>query len=394
MIPDTLQHLTVPIAGLVPFPGNARRGDLDLIKRSLEHHGQFRPVVVNRRGNVILAGNHTVRAARDLGWTMIAVTYVDVDDAQARRIALVDNRSNDTATYDVEALAELLQATIDDGGLVGTGYEDVDIDALLAELGGGSDEGDADRDTEPGPLPAEPRTQPGDLITLGRHQLLCGDSFDPATLERLYGDADIGCVLTDPPYGINLDTNYSTMESRLTKPPGEGRGRAYRPVTGDDKPLDATPLAAFFDNVREQFWFGANYYRRTLSPSDLDGSWLVWDKRSESSDAGFGSGFELIWSRAPHKQDLLRHYFFGAFGPDARNRAHPTQKPVPLLTNILDRWAPKECVVADPFAGSGSTLIACENTGRSCYAIELDPAYCDVIADRWATHTGLDPERG
>lgn len=223
---------------------------------------------------------------------------------------------------------------------------------------------------------------------LGEHRLLCGDSSNREQLDRLYGDVTVGCVLTDPPYGINLATDYSTRPSG-----GIARPKAYRPVHGDDQPFDAGPLAAYFAAVVEQFWFGADYYRRTLSSDDLDGSWLVWDKRNENTDSGLGSGFELIWSHSRHKRDLLRHFFYGAFGSEGAGREHPTQKPTPLLAEILERWAPEGCIVADPFAGSGSTLIACENLRHRCYAMEIDPAYCDVIVDRWERHTGQKARR-
>ena len=91
---------------------------------------------------------------------------------------------------------------------------------------------------------------------------------------------------------------------------------------------------------------------------------------------------------------MLRHFQYGAFGNDAAKRVHPTQKPVVLLEDILVRWVPEGCIVADPFAGSGSTLIAAENLGRHCYAIEIDPGYCDVIVDRWERHTGRKAQRG
>jgi hypothetical protein len=130
-IPESLAALVVPIASVRPFPRNPRRGSIELIKSSLEAHGQYRPLVVNRRTSEVLAGNHTLAAAVELGWPEIAVTFVDVDDEQAARIVAIDNRSTDVASYDERELADLL-ASLDD--LSGTGYEQDDFDALLASL--------------------------------------------------------------------------------------------------------------------------------------------------------------------------------------------------------------------------------------------------------------------
>jgi DNA modification methylase len=380
-IPASLESLTVDVETLSTFPSNPRQGDVGAICESLKQHGQYRPIVVNRRTMEVLAGNHTLQAARALGWGTVAATFVDVDDETAKRIVLVDNRSNDLASYDDSALAEMLRSLPD---LTGTGYDGDDLNELLARLDGGR----AVDDDVP-PPPADPVTKPGDIIFLGEHRLLCGDSGDALALDRIYEGNDVGCVLTDPPYGINLDTDYRSMGTGSSKAVLRGTSpRAYQPIIGDSEPFDAAFLATYFAGVAEQFWFGADYYRRTLSESDLDGSWLVWDKRNESSDAGFGSGFELVWSKQRHKRDLLRHYYFGAFGVEGRDRVHPTQKPTPLLVEILNRWAPTRCVVVDPFLGSGSTLIACENTGRICLGVELDPGYCDVIVERWERVTG------
>src|SRR4051794_2884958 len=153
----TLKHLLVPISDLRPYPGNPRRGDVEAIRASLERHGQFRSLVVNRRTNEVLAGNHILAAAQGLGWPELAVSYVDVDADQARRIVLADNRTSDLAGYDEGALAELLQELPD---LDGTGYDSAALGELLdavapVELPG--------EDEAVPPAPERPRTRPGDL---------------------------------------------------------------------------------------------------------------------------------------------------------------------------------------------------------------------------------------
>jgi ParB-like chromosome segregation protein Spo0J len=137
MIAEPIAHLAVPISGLHPYPGNPRRGRLDVVKRSLERHGQYRPVVVNNRTMQVLAGNHTMRAASELGWDELAVTFVDVDEDQAARIVLVDNRAGDLATNDDDELVALLESLAgSEGGLDGTGYNTDELDALLDGIAG------------------------------------------------------------------------------------------------------------------------------------------------------------------------------------------------------------------------------------------------------------------
>jgi hypothetical protein len=189
----------VPVGELTPFAGNPRRGAVAVIKQSLEINDQYRPLVVNRRTNVVLCGNHTLRAATELGWQQIAVTYVDVDEEKAKRIALVDNRTADLADYDNEELLALLEEL---DGLAGTGYEQNDLDALLDELERHRDQPDED---EPPPPPAKPKTKLGDLYVLGRHRLVCGDARDPRAYKRLLGDERIDLLWTDPPYGVDYE---------------------------------------------------------------------------------------------------------------------------------------------------------------------------------------------
>jgi hypothetical protein len=312
------------------------------------------------------------------------------DDDQARRINLGDNKLAELGGYDEDDLAALLAGL--DGDYDGTGWTQDDYDALLRE----EPQARTDPDDVP-PVPDEPVTRPGDLWQLGPHRLLCGDAQEPGDLGKLLGGNRPDAILTDPPYGMNLDTRYSRAPKGSARCALKGREPAmkdFRPVIGDDEPFDAGFLAAHFAVVPEQFWFGADYYRRTLSEQDADGSWLVWDKRNEDTDAVIGSGFELIWSKQPHKRDMLRVYWNGAFGDkEARGRAHPTQKPTRLLAEIIERWIKPGSMILDLFAGSGSTLIAAHSLGRPCCVMEMDPAYCDVICQRYQEHTGIAPER-
>lgn len=140
-IPDTLASLAVPIDGLVPYGANPRRGNTELIVDSLKHHGQYRPIVVRAKTFEVLAGNHTLAAARELGWDSIAATFVDVDDAEAARIVLVDNRAADLGSYDDEVLTALLASLPDTSG---TGFTDDDLGFLQGLAAEHEDTGDLD----------------------------------------------------------------------------------------------------------------------------------------------------------------------------------------------------------------------------------------------------------
>ena len=384
--PPTTDIATVPIDDLIRHPDTPRRGDIPAISASIEVNGWYGAVVAQSSTRHVLAGNNRMEAARRLGMTDLPVHWLDVDDATARRIMLADNRTNDLATYDDAVLVQLLEAAAADDGLFGTGYDGDDLDDLLADIAS-----DVDDDPGAGAVPDDPITRRGDLIILGEHRLVCGDSFDLAVLDEAVAGLPVGCVLTDPPYGVCLQTDYSIIGG-LNPPSGpKSPGVKYRSVVGDDHPFDAAPFVARFDDVREQFWWGADYYRATIPEGDLAGSWLVWDKRvDESLDAVLGAAFELCWSRQKHQRRILRHVWtnYNSHDNDGHARAHPTEKPVLMLRDILDRWAPDKCRVVDPFAGSGTTLIAAHNTGRTCSAVEIDPGYCDVIVTRWEEATG------
>lgn len=401
----------VPLDELIPAEHNPKRHDLPAIGRSIDRFGYVEPIVVDERTGRLVAGHGRLEqlaaakaagadapdgvVATDRGWRVPVLRgWASRSDADAAAYLAASNRLVELGGWDDVELGTLLaDVTAVDAELATiAGFDAAELSRLLAAAQGGP-AAQTDPDEVPA-APAEPITRLGDVWLLGPHRLVCGDATDEVVLKTLMGDDEIGCLLTDPPYGINLDTDYSSMTSRLTKTLGEGtRGNRYRPIANDAEPFDAAPVRAAFTKTREQFWFGADYYRSSLGGDERDGAWLVWDKRNESSDNGFGSGFELIWSAEGHQRRVLRHYHFGAFGADARNRVHPTQKPAPLLVDILDRWAPDGCIVADPFAGSGSTLIACHTTGRTARLVELDPAYCDVICHRYQAHTGVVPVR-
>ena len=379
-----LQTRAVPIRQLHTYARNPRRGHLESIKESLERNGQYRPIVVNRRTMEVLAGNHTLEAAHQLGWDEIAVTFVDADEERAKRIVLADNRTSDLAGYNPEALAELLAELPE---LSGTGYDEDDLDALLAELGRGQPGAD-----EPPPLPQAPKTKPGDVYELGNHRLLCGDARDPAAYRALLGDERAELLWTDPPYGVSY----------------EGRTKAKLRIEGDCGDGLRALLADSFALIDEALRPGAPLYvchpgaaaALPFLEAFLAQRWslrqtLVWVKdslvlgrsdyqwRHESILYGYKPAPERLGrgARGWHGGDA-ETTVFEVERPRA-SRAHPTTKPPEIIERCLRNSSRPGEVVLDPFAGSGSTLVACERTGRRAILIELDPRYCDVVAERY-----------
>jgi len=234
--------------------------------------------------------------------------------------------------------------------------------------------------------PKKPKAKLGEIYQLGKHRIMCGDATKD--IPKLIKKLKINILLTDPPYGMNLDTDWTDAKTNLKflKTTGAPKhGNRYEKVIGDDVEFDPSHLLKY----KEVFLWGADYYSCNLPK---DGSWLVWDKRVDPNlDDVYGSNFELCWSKTKHKRDIIRVKWAGIFGTetqDIKKRIHPTQKPIEVFTWILNKFTKKNHAVLDCYLGSGSTLIACEKSDRICYGMELDPGYIDVIITRWENYTG------
>ena len=226
---------------------------------------------------------------------------------------------------------------------------------------------------------------------------MCGDSTNAEDVARLMGGVKADMVFTDPPYGMGLDTDYSSMKNKLEFAEGKNikNGKKYaQGIVDAFKPELITTVFENFGYCKEIFLWGADYFAEMLEDKN-NGSWVVWDKRAsaendlekdESADKMYGSCFELCWSKNKHKRDIARVKWAGVFGTEQEfdhKRYHPTQKPIKLIEWFMTRYARGGQLVVDLYGGSGSTLIGCEKNGLRCRTMELDPHYCDVIRKRY-----------
>ena len=362
-----LQALAVPIASLHPDPANARKHNdknLDAIKASLAKFGQRKPVVVQREGMIVRAGNGTLAAAKALGWTEVAAVVLDDDNATASQFAIADNRTAELAEWDNETLATLLDGMGEqDRELLG--FDADDMQELIGEL-----TPEIVEDDVPEP-PAEPITKPGNLWLLGDHRLLCGDSTKAEDVARLMGGEKADAVVTDPPYGMAFRSNH--------------RNEKHQAISGDDDQRLLIHATKIYAQHSKYIWCRWDNVAVVEKPRSLvtwvKNNWSMGDLDHEHARQTevclFYPGPSHHWP-GDRPRDVVTHDRTG-------NELHPTQKPVSLLAEVV-QWTVG--IVYDPFLGSGTTLIAAEQLGRKCYGMEISPAYCDVIVKRWETLTG------
>jgi DNA modification methylase len=430
-IAEQLRPLAVPCADLILDPANARRHpepNLSAIKGSLRVFGQRKPVVVNRRTGIIEAGNGTLQGALELGWSHLAVVYVDDDPMTAAGFSIADNRTAELAKWDHQALDTLLSEIKTDDPL---------LDQMLADLRGAVNhvsEGLTDPDEVPEP-PDEPITCPGDLWILGNHRLLCGDAGKSEDVDRLLDGASIHLVNTDPPYNVKVEprsnnaiaaglssfqgpTHHQGLDVARHPEKAQPTGRKLR---AKDRPLTNDFVSEEeFDRLLHA-WFGN--MARVLLPGH---GFYIWGGYANCGnyppvlkEVGLYFSQAVIWVKEHPvltRKDFMGNHewcFYGwregaahrFFGPsnavdvwpikkiNPQSMVHLTEKPVELAVRAIQYSSQAGENVLDLFGGSGSTLIAAEQTGRRASLMEIDALYCDVIVQRWENFTGRKAER-
>lgn len=381
----------VDISELKPHPKNRNNhseAQIDRLCEIIKYQGVRHPIKVSNLSGFISSGHGRLLAAKKLGMKRVPVSYQDyTDEAQEYADLIADNAIASWSELDLSGINS-------DIGDLGPDFE-IDLLGIKDFVLEPTEKLDPQCDEDEVPEHVEPKAKLGDIYQLGRHRLMCGDSTSVDALEKLMNGQKADMVFTDPPYGMNLDTDYSKMA---------GKGNRYKKVIGDDTEFDPRFLLEFFRDVKEIFLWGADYYADKILKN---GSWYVWDKRQSdrldiplSLDNVFGSSFELCWSKEKHRREIFRVVWTAGLGQgmdeerkgrnNTPNRVHPTQKPIDLILKFFDNF--EENKVVDLYGGSGSTLIACEKTNRTCFMMELDPQYIDVIVARWEKYTGKKAE--
>jgi len=420
---------TWPIERIQEYERNPRNNEAAVgpVAESIRQFGFKVPVLVDGNG-VLIAGHTRIRAARQLGMTEVPVICADdLTPEQVRAFRLADNKLHELSTWDFDLLPiELaeLQGTDIDLGLIG-----FTEDELAKLLDPGVKQGLCDPDEVPEP-PDEPVTKPGDLWVLGDHRLLCGDAGNAEHVDRLLDRAKIHLVNTDPPYNVRVEPrSNNAIAAGLSSFQGpkqhqrfdverhpEKANATHRKMRAKDRPLENDFVSDDQFNELLRAWFGN--IARVLEPGRAFYIWggyanlgnyppvlkecglyfsqgIVWDKEHPVlTRKDFLGCFEIAfygWKEG------AAHQFFGPNNaPDLwhvkkispQKMEHITQKPVELAVRAIQYSSRPGENVLDLFAGSGSTLIACQQTGRKCYAMEIDPWYADVVIDRFQRFSG------
>ena len=387
---------TIKVERLLPADYNPRKdlkpGDAEYekLKRSIEQFGYVEPVIWNKTTGRVVGGHQRLKVLLDMGITEVECVVVEMDEEKEKALNIALNKIS--GEWDKDKLALLisdLQGTDFDVSL--TGFEPAEIDALFKDtLKDGVKEDDFDVDAE---LQKPTVTRLGDVWTLGRHRLVCGDSTKAETFDLLMAGKKANLVVTDPPYNVNY----------------EGSAGKIKNDNMADEAFYNFLLAAF-KNTEAVMADDASIY---VFHADTEGL----NFRRAFADAGFYLSGTCIWKkqslvlgRSPYqwqhepvlfgwKKKGKHQWYTGRkestiweFDKPKKNGDHPTMKPIPLLAYPIMNSSMSNTLVLDPFGGSGSTLIACEQTDRSCFTIELDEKFCDVIVKRYIEQVGSDAE--
>ena len=397
---STLQIHYRPIDSLIPYARNAKQhsdAQVAQIAASIREFGWGAPILVDGQNNVI-AGHGRLLAARKLGMADVPVVPLEhLTDTQRRALILADNKIGENASWEDELLgielAELKEAGFDLGL---TGFSPEEWEALIA--GDNATDGLTDDDAVP-EVTETPISRTGDVWLLGEHKLLCGDATKSEDYQTLLGDELVDMTFTDPPYNVNY-ANTAKDKMRGTNRPilndnlGDGFGAFL--VAACQNILTVTKGAVYI----------------AMSSSELDtlqsafrtagGKWstfIIWAKNTftlgradyqrqyEPILYGWRDGTDHFWCGARDQGDVWN------IKKPQKNDLHPTMKPVELVERAVRNSSKTKDIVLDPFSGSGTTLIACEKTGRRARLIELDPQYVDVIVRRWQDYTGQAAKR-
>lgn len=401
-IAEGLRGLATPIEALHEDPANARTGHaVEKIAASLRQYGQRKPIVANRaQGGKVEAGNGTLRAARQLGWSHLAVVWVDDDAATAAAFGIADNRTGELSTWDVGTLETIMGSLPAD---LFTGFEAGDLEALLE--GGAGETPAIQRDSRPqvdraGELATEWGVEAGQIWELpsksggAAHRIACGDCRDRGLVERLLDGARPGIMVTDPPYGVEYDPSWRGKAFE-----GEAEYRLGE-VAGDDR-TDWRQAWALFPGDVAYVWHGSLYVVNVVQSLEANGfkqrSKIIWVKPRPVVSRGHyhWQHEECLYlvregARANWIGDRRQTTVWELTGDETADGGHSTQKPLEAMARGMRNHKGD---VYDPFLGSGTTLVAAENEGRRCWGVEIEPGYIGVVLQRYLDAFGIRGDR-
>lgn len=389
-----MKFIKKKVADLIPADYNPRKDlqpgdpDYEKLKRSMKEFGYVDPIIWNQQTGHVVGGHQRLKILQDEGIKEAECVVVNLDEEKEKALNIALNKIS--GDWDKDKLALLmtdLQAS--DLDILLTGFDEDEISDLLATEDDTHDD-DFDVDSE---LDKPPFSKSGDLWHLGKHTLLCGDATKTESYQKLLGDHKVNLVLTDPPYNVDYQSKA---------------GKIKNDHQDDDKFYQF--LLAAFQNMNTAMANDASIY---IFHADTEGL----NFRRAFRDAGFYLSGCCIWKkqslvlgRSPYqwqhepvlygwKQNGKHEWYTGRkestiweFDRPKQSKEHPTMKPIPLLAYPIMNSTMSNCTVLDPFGGFGSTLIACEQTNRICYMMELDPKYCDVIVNRYIKQVDSDQE--
>ena len=379
-------------ADLLPADYNPRKdlkpGDAEYekLKRSIEQFGYVEPVIWNQTTGRVVGGHQRLKVLMDMGMTEVDCVVVAMDEEKEKALNIALNKIS--GDWDKDKLALLiadLQGADFDVSL--TGFEPAEIDALFKDT---LKDGIKDDDFDVGAELAQPTmTKPGDVWTLGRHRLICGDSTKAETYDLLMGGTKANLVITDPPYNVNYEGSAGKIKNDNMADEAFYNFLLDAYTQMHSAMADDASIYVFHADTE-----GLNFRRAFADAGFYLSGCCIWKKQS------------LVLGRSPYqwqhepclygwKKNGKHQWYTGRkettiweFDKPKKNGDHPTMKPIPLLAYPIMNSSMSNSVVLDPFGGSGSTLIACEQTDRICYTVELDEKFCDVIVKRYIEQVG------
>ena len=389
----TTEMQLIPIEKLVPYINNARTHSPEQITKlrsSLREFGFVNPVIIDKDFNVI-AGHGRITAAKEEGIKEVPCVFADyLTEAQKKAYILADNRMALDAGWDDELLRiELEELQGLDFDLALTGFDDKEL-ASLFNTDVETKEDDFDVDAE---LEKPTFTHKGDVWVLGRHRLVCGDSTNKETFDALMQDEKANLVITDPPYNVNYEGTAGKIKND-----NMADEKFYNFLLDAFKNTEAVMASDASIYVFHADTEGLNFRRAFKDAGFYLSGTCIWKKQS------------LVLGRSPYQwqhEPILfgwkkggKHQWYTGrkettiweYDKPKKNSDHPTMKPIPLLAYPIQNSSMSNCIVLDPFGGSGSTLIACQQTDRICRTVELDEKFCDVIVKRYIEFVGSDDD--